>query len=58
MNSDEQCINSDFCLMYSELIWNYCSRVEKNKKREIWKRNNQLNPNTHIKSSIPLTPNC
>ena len=28
----EQCINSDFCLLHSELMWGYCSRRKKKKK--------------------------
>ena len=54
VNSDEQCVNSDFCLLHSESMWGYCSRVGKKKKkkakRETGKHNNYLNPNTHLVS--------
>ena len=49
MNSDEQYVNSDFCLLQSKPMWGYYSRVGK-KKKKTGKRGHriQLNPNTHI----------
>ena len=36
MNSDEQCMNSDFCLIHSKPMWGYCSRTGKKKKSKMW----------------------
>ena len=52
VNSDEQCMNSDFCLytMNSSEITVHVQEKKKKKKESKtwnWKRNNKLNPNTN-----------
>ena len=45
----EQCVNSDFCLLYNELMWYYCSRtgerLKKKKARKCKLVNAGTNPN-------------
>ena len=48
-NSDEQCVNSDFCLCTVNPceVTIHTQKKKKKAKCEIGKRNNHLNPNTH-----------
>ena len=50
VNSDEQCVNNDFCPLHSEPMWGYCSRTGKKKKSEKMQNleTQTPTPNTHL----------
>ena len=39
VNSNEQCMNSNFCPLHNEPMWGYCSRTGKKKKCKTWNVN-------------------
>ena len=44
VNSNKQCVNSDFCLLYSKSMWNYCSRAGKKKKKKTKNKKQNVKP--------------
>ena len=56
VNSDEQCVNNDFCPLHNEPMWGYCSRTGKKKSENAESENANAHPKYTLSPQLSRKP--